>query len=66
MSATYLVCYGNDKVELHKAGLTLEEANIEADLIGQKGKKNVRIRMEDPSHPTWPLHFDAERSENAK
>jgi len=31
-----------------------------ANSLIAKGYKNVRVRMEDPSHPTWPLHFDDE------
>lgn len=55
---TFLVCYGENVVELHKAGLDKETAILEANkLIGQ-GHKNVRVRMEDPNHPTWPLNFD--------
>jgi len=57
---TFLVCYGEKVVELHRAGLDKEAAELEASkLIGQ-GYKNVRVRMEDPHHRTWPLHFDCE------
>lgn len=57
---TFLVCYGNEVVEFHKGSMTKEEATLEANkLIGQ-GYTNVRVRVEDPHHPTWPLNFDNE------
>jgi hypothetical protein len=55
---TFLVCYGNEVVEFHKGSMTKEDATLEADkLIGQ-GYTNVRVRAEDPHHPSWPLNFD--------
>jgi hypothetical protein len=57
---TFIVSHGEKVVELHRHGLGKEEAEMEASkLIGQ-GYKNVRIRMEDPVHPSWPLNFDAQ------
>lgn len=55
---TFLICYGEDVVELHKAGMTKENATLEAHKLMGQGYKNVRVRMEDPHHPTWPLNFD--------
>jgi hypothetical protein len=55
---TFIVCYGEKVVELHKAGLDKEEATQEAKSLMVKGFKNVRVRAEDPIHPTWPLSFD--------
>ena len=55
---TFLVCYGESVVEFHKGSMTKEDATLEADkLIGQ-GRTNVRVRAEDPHHPSWPLNFD--------
>lgn len=62
---TFIVSYGEKVVELHKSGISIEEANFEADLLTKGGKRNVRIRMEDPIHPTWPLNFDHESLEAA-
>lgn len=62
----YLVCYGTNNVELYAHGLSLENANVEADMACRSGKKNVRIREEDPIHSTWPLHFDAESTKVSK
>ena len=40
--------------------MTKEDATLEANkLIGQ-GYTNVRVRAEDPHHPSWPLNFDNE------
>ena len=58
--STYLVSYGDKVVELHKHNLSKEEAKYVAQGLIAKGYKNVRVRMEDPTHPTWPLHFDDE------
>ena len=45
-------------MEFHKGSMTKEDATLEADkLIGQ-GYTNVRVRAEDPHHPSWPLNFD--------
>jgi hypothetical protein len=55
---TFLVCYGEDVVELHKAGLDKEAATLEAHNLMGQGYTNVRVRMEDPHHRTWPLNFD--------
>jgi len=56
----YLVCYGENVVELHRNQLIKSEAlEISKDLI-QRGFRNVRIRLEDPNHPTWPMNFDLE------
>lgn len=54
----FLVCYGEKIVELHKHGLDKEEATTIAQSLMAKGLKNVRVRMEDPNHPSWPLNFD--------
>lgn len=59
---TFLVCYGEKVVESHKAGLSKEEATYEADKLMGQGRKNVRVRMEDPIHPTWPLNFDLQET----
>lgn len=56
----FLVCYGEKVVELHKADLSKDDAMAEAHNLIKSGYKNVRVRMEDPNHPTWPLHFDNE------
>lgn len=59
----FLVCYGEKIVELHAFGLEKEAAQLEASkLIGQ-GYKNVRVRMEDPNHPSWPLNFDMQEAQ---
>jgi len=55
---TFLVCYGEDIVELHKSGLDKEAATLEAHKLVGQGYVNVRVRMEDPHHRTWPLNFD--------
>jgi hypothetical protein len=56
----YLVCSGEKVVELHSYNLSKDEAKHVANALIVKGYKNVRVRMEDPTHPTWPLHFDDE------
>jgi len=59
---TFLVCYGEKVVELHKAGLDKEAAELESQKLIGFGYKNVRVRMEDPHHPTWPLNFDLQEA----
>ena len=63
---TFIVSYGNKVVELHKSGISLEEANHEADILSKSGVRHVRVRMEDPIHPTWPLNFDYESEKVAE
>jgi hypothetical protein len=57
---TFIVCRGEKIVELCGHGLSKEEAEMEASKLVGQGYKNVRVRMEDPVHPTWPLNFDAQ------
>jgi hypothetical protein len=57
---TYIVSYGDKVVELHASGLGKEEATLESEKLAGIGYNNVRIRLEDPVHPTWPLNFDAQ------
>jgi hypothetical protein len=59
---TFLVCYGEKVVELYKAGLDKGAAELEAHKLMGQGYKNVRVRMEDPHYPTWPLNFDLQES----
>jgi hypothetical protein len=54
------VSYGDKVVELHASGLSKEEATLESEKLAGQGCNNVRIRLEDPVHPTWPLNFDAQ------
>lgn len=63
----YLVCYGDEVVELAASGLSKSKAIEKArELIGRDGINRVRVRLEDPLHPTWPLNFDLrEKEENA-
>ena len=56
---TFIVSHGEKVVELHAFGLSHEEATFQADKLAKSGKRNVRIRLEDPIHPTWPFNFDA-------
>ena len=56
----YLVCSGDKVVELHNHNLSKDEAKHVANALIARGHNNVRVRMEDPTHPTWPLHFDDE------
>lgn len=56
----FLVCSGEKIVELQAHDLSKDQAKEAAQILIAKGHKNVRIRMEDPTHPTWPLHFDDE------
>jgi hypothetical protein len=56
----FLVCSGEKIVELHNNNLSKEDAKNAANALIARGHKNVRVRMEDPTHPTWPLHFDDE------
>jgi hypothetical protein len=59
---TFLVCYGDTVVEFHKGSMTKEDATLESNkLIGQ-GRTNVRVRAEDPHHPSWPLNFDCQEA----
>jgi hypothetical protein len=57
---TFIVCHGDKVVELHGFGLSHEEATLQSDQLTRAGKRNVRIRLEDPVHPSWPLNFDAQ------
>jgi hypothetical protein len=57
---TYIVCHGENVVELDRFGLSKEEANQEASKLMGRGYKNVRVRLEDPLYPSWPLNFDAQ------
>ena len=57
---TFLVCHGDKVVELHAFGLSHEAATQQSDQLTRAGKRNVRIRLEDPVHPSWPLNFDAQ------
>jgi hypothetical protein len=57
---TFIVCHGDKVVELHASGLSKEEAAIESEKLTGQGYNNVRIRLEDPVHPTWPLNFDVQ------
>jgi hypothetical protein len=57
---TYIVCHGEKIVELDRFGMSKEEANQEAQRLMAHGYKNVRVRLEDPLHPSWPLNFDAQ------
>ena len=56
----FLVTYGDKVVELHSHNLSKDEAKHVANSLIARNHKNVRVRMEDPTHPTWPLHFDDE------
>jgi hypothetical protein len=57
---TYIVCHGDKIVELDRFGMSKEDANQEAQRLMAYGHKNVRVRLEDPIHPSWPLNFDAQ------
>ena len=57
---SYIVSHGDKVVELHGFGLSHEEATLQSDQLTRAGKRNVRIRLEDPVHPSWPLNFDAQ------
>ena len=57
---TFIVSYGEKVVELHAFGLSHEAATQQADQLTRAGKRNVRIRLEDPVHLSWPLNFDAQ------
>ena len=57
---TYIVCHGDKIVEPDGFGLSKEEANQEASKLMGQGYKNVRVRLEDPLYPSWPLNFDAQ------
>lgn len=58
--AKYIVCYGTDVVELACNDMSKEEAVELSQSFIKAGKKNVRVRMQDPINPMFPLHFDAE------
>ena len=57
---TFIVSHGDKVVELHAFGLSHEEATFQAERLAGSGKRNVRVRLEDPVHPSWPLNFDAQ------
>lgn len=63
--AKYIVCYGTDVVELACNDMTKQEAEELSDQMIKMGKKNVRIRLQDPTHPLFPLNFDAESTDEA-
>lgn len=58
MNPSFLVCYGEKIVEPYAHGLSKEDAEMDAGKLMGQGYKNVRVRMEDPHYPTWPLNFD--------
>ena len=58
----YIVCHGEDVIELHRNQLSKVDAKHIAQGLVTSGYKNVRIRKEDPNHPTWPLNFDLEEA----
>lgn len=62
----YIVCYGTEIVELACNDMTREEAEELGQRLVAIGKKNVRIRLQDPIHPKFPLNFDAEMEEAKK
>ncbi len=65
MSKThYIVQHGTRVVELAAHGLTKEQAQEAAALLETQGKKDVRVRIEDPTHKTWPLNLDGDLEEN--
>lgn len=55
---TFIVSYGDKVVEMWGSGLSETQAKLESDTLSSKGYRNVRIRLEDPNYPTWPLNFD--------
>ena len=60
----YLVCYGDEVVELVASGLSKNKAIEKAQEVGgREGVYHVRVRLEDPLHPTWPLNFDLREKE---
>jgi hypothetical protein len=61
----YLVCYGNEVVELAASGLNRRKAIEKVQEIAKlTGVSNARVRLEDPLHPTWPLNFDLREKED--
>ena len=61
----YLVCYGDEVVELAASGLSKNKAIEKAQEIAKReGVYHVRVRLEDPLHPSWPLNFDLQEKEN--
>ena len=63
----YLVCYGDEVVELAASGLSKSKAIEKAQEVGgRSGVYNVRVRLEDPLHPSWPLNFDLREKEETK
>jgi hypothetical protein len=62
----WLVQSGKDVVNLHQHGLTKEEATSLEKELKEKGHKHVRVRREDPYHPSWPQEFDAEKEERIR
>jgi hypothetical protein len=61
----YLVCYGDEVVELAASGLSKSKAIEKAQEVGgRSGVYNVRVRLEDPLHPSWPLNFDLREKED--
>ena len=60
----YLVCYGDEVVELAASGLSKNKAIEKAQEIAKReGVYHVRVRLEDPLHPSWPLNFDLREKE---
>ena len=60
----YLVCYGDEVVELAAKGLNKTQAVAKAHELSSQGHSHVRVRMEDPLHPSWPLNFDLREKED--
>lgn len=60
----FLVCYGDEVVELAASGLSKTKAIEKAQELGAQGKFWVRVRLEDPMHPSWPLNFDLREKED--
>ncbi len=60
----YLVCYGDEVVELAASGLNRRQAIAKAQEVASKGHSRVRFRLEDPLHPSWPLNFDLREKED--
>jgi hypothetical protein len=62
----WLVQSGKDVVNLHRYGLTKEEATSLEKELKESGHKHVRVRREDPHYPSWPQEFDAEKEERIR
>jgi hypothetical protein len=60
----YIVCYGDEVVELAASGLNKTQAIAKAQELGSEGHFHVRVRLEDPHHPTWPFNFDLREKED--